>query len=229
MMAVKDTDAPVARTPWGSPEEVGAALRAMRKGKRLDRQQIAWLLRFGLIANDAGNQVLTAKGRHLLNASVIPGSATDAAVGGVFRLPDALDRLASPRKGEHPLVEPCDLAAARRFQSDLQRAGLRQRVTQSWSISALSHGGSRGARGPSREPDTMLDARDRIHRACQSIGPDFAGVLVDVCLLEKTFTGLETERRWPKRSAKLVVALGLRALARHYGLAQTASGVAPSV
>ncbi len=202
--------------------ELRRLLKLVQKGKAIALHQARTLKAEGLIGETAGELRLTAKGRVLLDA-VTSTMKSDGAV----HLPDAIDRLANPRKRETALIEACDLAAARKFQSDLQRAGLRQRITQNWSLASLSHGGAKSTASAARhEPVAMLDARDRVNHACASIGPDFSGLLIDVCLFEKSLTGVERERLWPARSAKLAIALGLRALARHYGLTRTAEGVA---
>lgn len=205
--------------------ELRHLLKRIQGGKAISSRQAKALKAEGLIGETSAGMSLTAKGRALLHATP---SATGS--DGPIQLPDAMDRLAKPRKGETTLIEACDLAAARKFQSDLQRAGLRQRITQNWSLASLSHGGAKSTASSDRhEPVCMLDARDRVNRACASIGPEFSGLLIDVCLFEKSLTGVERERHWPARSAKLAIALGLRALARHYGLTRTAEGVARSV
>jgi hypothetical protein len=50
------------------------------------------------------------------------------------------------------------------------------------------------------------------------VGPELAGILVEVCCHD---VGLETAGRtqgWPQRAAKVVLQLALTRLARHYGL-----------
>jgi hypothetical protein len=200
--------------------ELRRLLQRVQNGNAIASRQAKALKAEGLVGETAGGLSLTAKGSALLDASQMATGGD-----GPIQLPDAMDRLANPRKGETALIETCDLAAARKFQSDLQRAGLRQRITQNWSLASLSHGGAKSTVSSARhEPISMLDARDRVNRACASIGPEFSGLLIDVCLFEKSLTGVERERQWPARSAKLAIALGLRALARHYGLTRTAQG-----
>ena len=47
---------------------------------------------------------------------------------------------------------------------------------------------------------------------------------MDVCCYDKGLQAIETERGWPRRSAKLVLRIGLDHLATHFGLAASAKG-----
>lgn len=50
------------------------------------------------------------------------------------------------------------------------------------------------------------------------VGPEIGQLLVDVCCHDIGLEAVERARRWPTRSGKVVLDMGLTALARHYGM-----------
>jgi hypothetical protein len=96
------------------------------------------------------------------------------------------------------------------------------RVTANWSAAVAQdrRGGSRGM----AFTDAVIAARQRLRHALDAVGPEFIGLLVDVCCFLKRLDDVERERGWPPRSAKVVLQLGLDRLARHYGYETAARG-----
>ncbi|MGD9658084.1 MAG: DUF6456 domain-containing protein [Methylocystis sp.] len=149
-----------------------------------------------------------------------------------------LDRGARPtlvNEAESPLVwlarrkdregrsflDSAQLEAGERFRRDIEQAQLLQRVTANWeaSINAAQRGADAGT-----VSEVAIDARRRLARAFDSVGPELAGLLTDVCGYLKGLEIVESERGWPARSAKVVLKIALDRLARHYGLAVEARG-----
>lgn len=127
--------------------------------------------------------------------------------------------------GGAPLVDAASLEAGERLRRDLTFASMLPRVTANWSAAAR---GQSGAGGAMTYSDVAIAARQRVEAAMDFVGGDFAGLLFDVCGFLKGLETIETERGWPRRSAKLVLVLALRQLARHYGLDVEARGPARS-
>jgi hypothetical protein len=105
------------------------------------------------------------------------------------------------------LAERAQLAAARHHE--LQRRPHGGRRVPRPRRRNQRHGG-RGAAGARRYPPPAAG--------------DCAGVVLDVCGLLKGLQTVEMERGWPRRSAKLVLRIGLEQLAQHYGLAARRPG-----
>lgn len=121
-----------------------------------------------------------------------------------------------------PFLEAAEIQAGERLRLDLTRAGLLPRTTMDWS--RLGTGASAGTRAAFSYSDALIAARQRVKAALVAVGPDFSGLLVDVCGFLKGLETVEHERQWPPRTAKVVLRLALRQLARHYGLQSRSHG-----
>lgn len=133
-----------------------------------------------------------------------------------------LYRLATrPVKGGAPFLAEPEAMAGERLRADFTRAGLMPGITQRWDGGPRQKGASAGARDLS---DSAIDARTRVGKALDAMGPELAGVVLDVCCFLKGLETVEREHGWPARSAKLLLKAGLAALARHYGFAANAPG-----
>jgi len=120
-----------------------------------------------------------------------------------------------------PLIEPHQLLAGERLRADFTHAHLMPRTTSNWDSPIRT-----GAGGAGDFTDRMIAARQRVDNALDRVGPEFAGLLLDVCCFLKRLEDIERERAWPARSAKVVLQLGLDRLARHYGYDAQACGKA---
>ncbi len=105
--------------------------------------------------------------------------------------------------------------AGERLAADFTRGQMQPRITASWEP-RLETGGRRHGAGAGDISDSAMAARDRFSRAVEAMGPELAGVAMDVCCFGKGLETVERERLWPARSAKLMLRAALLALARHY-------------
>ena len=121
------------------------------------------------------------------------------------------------RKGRDgtSLIDAMQLGSGERLRADFTFAQLMPSTTSNWNAGAAS--GRRSHGGAAAMTDAVVAARQRARHALDAVGPEFAGVLIDVCCFLKGLEQVERERRWPPRSAKVVLQLGLDCLARHYG------------
>jgi hypothetical protein len=122
------------------------------------------------------------------------------------------------RDGQRLITEP-QFDAGERLAADFRRAQLTPRVTADWSAPSASRRMRRAAPGTGAElSDKVAAARTRVQRALTAVGPELAGILIDVCCLEIGLEAAERAQRWPQRAGKVVLQMALPSLARHYGL-----------
>lgn len=132
----------------------------------------------------------------------------------------AVAQLGRPKGTERAFLEPHQIEAAGRVQKLFERSQLRPRTTM--------HYGPRIGGGEKRHgneiADMAADARKQLNEIHRLLPADCAGVVIDVCGFEKGLQEIEVERGWPRRSAKLVLRIGLETLAHHLGLSGSATG-----
>ena len=121
-------------------------------------------------------------------------------------------------KGGAAYLGPELIEAGERLREDFELAQLGPRVAQNWER-FLTAGGTRGVsggRGPAEGPQ---DARVRVAKAMEALGPGLSDIVFRICCF---LEGLETaEKRlgWSARSGKVVLKIALERLAMHYGIA----------
>jgi Domain of unknown function (DUF6456) len=120
------------------------------------------------------------------------------------------------------LIEAHQLQAGERLRADFTQANMMPRTTSNWGneIAADRRGGERVG----EFTEIMMAARQHVQAALDAVGPEFAGLLLDICCFLRGLADIERERTWPARSAKVVLQLALERLARHYGYAGETRG-----
>ena len=122
------------------------------------------------------------------------------------------------------LVAPHQLQAGERLRADFTLAQLMPRITSDWTRPIASGRREAPGAGAGCGTDAMVGARQRVRHALDAVGPEFSGLLLDVCCFLKGLEDVERERVWPARSAKVVLQLALDRLARHYGYSRETRG-----
>lgn len=118
-------------------------------------------------------------------------------------------------RGGALFLEPAQVEAGERLRADFTRGQMQPSLGQNWQ--PVRYGRSKGSAGAAAElGEAALSARLRVEAALAEVGPELSGVLLDVCCFLKGLAEVERERRWPARSAKLMLRTALAALARHY-------------
>lgn len=137
---------------------------------------------------------------------------------------DPIERLARLVNGEgEALIGPSAIEAGERLRQDLTRAHAVPPQSANWSRLVVD---STPRRDGLTLSEAALEARRRVDAAMRAVGPDFSGPLIDLCGFSKGFVEIEDAHALPRRSGKVILAFALRALARHYGLADRAEGKA---
>lgn len=126
------------------------------------------------------------------------------------------------------MISQAQFDAGERLRADFWFAQMTPRASMNWQAMAPQQRGRRSGLVFRTQVD-MLDgiaaARERVRRALAAVGPELAGVLIDVCCHLKGLEEAERAAGWPQRSGKVVLQLALTRLSRHYGIAESGSDV----
>jgi hypothetical protein len=122
------------------------------------------------------------------------------------------------------MIAPHQLLAGERLRADFTRAHMMPRTTSSWASPIASGRRGEGGNRAADFTEAMIASRQRVNLALDAVGPEFSGLLLDLCCFLKGLEDIERDRGWPARSAKVVLQLALDRLARHYGYMAQAKG-----
>ncbi|MGL4635947.1 MAG: DUF6456 domain-containing protein [Beijerinckiaceae bacterium] len=207
----------------------------------LPREMVAEWLRRGLLEMGAGpgkRFILSEAGRMMARRVNAPEGESylsqhreesEGTIAGEegrpVRLNDAESPLAWLRRRRNrdgsPMLDDARFAAGERLRAEMTYAQMLPRVTANWTAAVASSARSGDRSDPT---DATIAARQRVRKALDAVGPDLAGILIDVCGFLKGLADIERERQWPARAAKVVLDLALGRLASHYGLSSEAHG-----
>lgn len=194
---------------------------------------LARLEQAGLVRRIGDNISLTQAGRSMLKdlapaadlLQMAPAELEETViVSGQDQNKVTINRAESPlallyrRKGRNgqPFLDAREYRAGERLRSDYTRGQIMPRLGVNWDGAGLSGRSKDRAGGIHELTDAALAARQRVEKAIEAVGPEHAGVLIDICCFLKGMERVEAERSWPARSAKVVLKSALGALARHY-------------
>jgi len=183
----------------------------------------AFLARRSFARTDNGLSSVDAfRAQHLFIVDV--GGAAKSGIGPKFDEGESPLVWLARRKGVdgRPLIEPHQLQAGERLRAEFTLAHMMPRTTSNWHspIAGRRRDGGAG----DHMSDRVVAARQRLGHALDAVGPELSGLLLDVCCFLKKLDEVERERRWPARSAKVVLQLALERLAGHFGYRPHATG-----
>lgn len=212
--------------PDGEARLEGGAFQT-REGVTLPVAELRELASLGVLGADVARCWPLAETtqwlkRHLLEADAFAAqhrTEAPAADGAVRNLGESpLGRLAA---GDEAFLKPHQVEAGERVRRLMERAQLRPRLTMSYSA---AHTAGKGSGHVGDITDMAAEARKELAQLHRQLPRDCAEVVLDICGFGKGLQQVEAERGWPRRSAKLVLRIGLDRLAEVYGLGEMATG-----
>ena len=198
-------------------------------GRRTDAVAIGKLIANGALAGNhiecrANEQTMSWLKRALLDIDAFAAQHRVTATGpGGVTTNLAESPLARLALGEGAFLQRHHVEAGERVRRLVERAQLQPKVTMTYSASRRAVSQRQGGNDLS---DMAADARRSVAEIHRLLPRDCANVVIDVCGLLKGLQQVEREQGWPRRSAKLVLRIGLEQLAQQFGLASAAIGKA---
>ena len=195
-------------------------------GRRAAAGRVLELIHAGALAGDAAECRASPETRAWLKRARLDGDAFAAQ----HRVTEARPEAPEVNLAESPLTRLAGSAgflgrhhveAGERVRRLVERAQLQPRLTMAYSASRTA-GGRQNVAG--EVSDMAADARRSVAEIHRVLPRDCAGVVSDVCGFLKGLQEVERERGWPRRSAKLVLRIGLDQLAEHFGIGAVAIG-----
>lgn len=136
---------------------------------------------------------------------------------------DTIARLSRANKGEaEAFLLPHHVLVANRVSILIERSRLRPNITQNLSVLRQPKGTTPA--GIADLSDMSLDCRKKLTELISHLPKDCAAVVVDICGFDKGLQQIEFERQWPRRSAKLVLRMGLDHAAEFWNINAYAKG-----
>jgi hypothetical protein len=129
-------------------------------------------------------------------------------------------------RGGEAMISQAQFDAGERLRTDFWFGQMTPRTTVNWSAVSPALRGRRAGmmhRSDAEFLDAVASARERVRRALAAVGPELAGVLIDVCCHLKGLEETERTAGWPQRAGKVILGIALTALARHYGIGDAAA------
>jgi hypothetical protein len=201
-------------------------LYLLADGRSAEADVVTSLIDEGALSGDAMHVRSNAETRAWLKRSLLDADAFAAQHRIIRTLPtgQALNMAESPlarlAQGPAAFLQRHHVEAGERVRRLVEWAQLQPRLTMTYS-------GSRIAGGPQHKndiSDLAVDARRRLAEIHEQLPADCVSVVLDVCGFLKGLQEVEKDRGWPRRSAKLVLRIGLEQLAQHFGIAAVATG-----
>ncbi|WP_319410627.1 DUF6456 domain-containing protein [uncultured Cohaesibacter sp.] len=225
---------------------------ARSAGKSMDRwpaSHIRELIQRGWLRKEGERLILTSSGKSRLRRARLEEEAIRISSGDhalrathIARTSKAKHKYVAPQGEASPLQQlakrknsdgkpylgASEVEAGERLCRDFERGQLVRALGINWQRLGQREGAisknARGSKAREGHGDAALDAQDRFRAAIKYVGEEFADPLIDFCCFLKGLEELERTRSWPARSAKLVMSLALKRLARYYGLSNVANG-----